>query len=224
MKEILPPILLRASRFLIQLIFVKNNSLGAYRIFGPEWYDTFASHEAYRVHYTKSEYYFLWSVIADRILRDNISSVMDIGCGSGQLAELLRDKGLKKYHGIDFSPKLIELAKQRGLEFQFTITDVFQTDLLEKTTYDAVIATEFLEHIDRDIEIIRRIRKGTRCYASVPNFTYHSHIRHFKSSSEVFERYMKFFREFQIDSFLANEHGKTYYLFTGIRNERSKIF
>ncbi|MFC1828182.1 class I SAM-dependent methyltransferase [Thermodesulfobacteriota bacterium] len=224
LKDIFPPIMLRAAKSLYRLIREENNSLKPSKMFGPEWYDTFASHKAYRVHYTESEYYFLWSVIVDRILRDNISSVLDIGCGSGQLAELLRDKGIKEYHGIDFSPKLIELAKQRGLKFNFTIADIFQTDILEKSTYDAVIATEFFEHIDEDIEIISKIRHGTRCYASVPNFAYPSHLRYFRNSTQVHKRYSIFFRKFQVDPFRANEQGKTYYLFSGIRNKTTLSF
>ncbi|MGD8373143.1 MAG: class I SAM-dependent methyltransferase [Syntrophobacterales bacterium] len=182
---------------------------------GPEWYDSFASRDHYRVHYTDSEYYFLWSVIADRIVNANAKSVLDIGCGSGQLAVLLHDKGVRNYHGIDFSPEFIELAKQRGLNFDFTLADVFKTDLLETVQYDTIIATEFLEHVKEDIAVIGRIRPGTRCYATVPNFPFHAHVRHFKSATEVHDRYSKYFEKFRVDSFLANDKGKTYYLLEG---------
>ena len=182
---------------------------------GPEWYDSFASRDHYRQHYTESEYHFLWSVIADRIVRADVTSVLDLGCGSGQLAVLLRDKGVRNYHGIDFSPEFIGLAKQRGLEFDFTLADVFETDLLETAQYEAVISTEFLEHVKGDLEIIGRIRPGTRCYATVPNFPFRSHVRHFRNATEVHDRYSKYFGEFRVDSFLANEKGKTYYLLEG---------
>ena len=185
--------------------------------FQPEWYDRYASHNTYRVHYTKSKYYFLWTVIADRVVHSNINSVLDIGCGAGQLAVLLRDKGLKNYHGIDFSPKLIELAKQLDLEFKFTLADIFQTDLLETLQYDAIISTEFLEHIERDIDVIKRIKSGARCYVTVPNFPYSSHVRYFESSGEVYERYAKYFKEFRVDSFLEGEGGKKYFLSEGIK-------
>lgn len=219
-KDISPPIILRGAKSLIRLIQEKKNSHRIMNTLGPEWYDNLAEDDLYRIHYTKSPYYFLWSVIADRALHAKIDSVLDIGCGSGQLASVLHDKGLKKYHGIDFSSKLIELAKRRKLGFDFTVADAFQTPLLETAQYDAVISTEFLEHVEGDIEIISRIRAGTTCYASVPNFPYLSHVRHFKSSDEVRERYAPFFDNFRVDAFIGNDRGKVYYLFEGIKNDK----
>lgn len=117
---------------------------------GPEWYDESLENSAHRwCHYSASNYYFLWSVIADRVVRANVESLLDIGCGSGQLACLLRDKGITRYYGFDFSPKRIELAKQVCSEFEFSVQDAFKTDTFTRIDYDAVICTEFLEHSNK---------------------------------------------------------------------------
>jgi hypothetical protein len=54
---------------------------------GAEWYDaSFERGRHWRRHYTESPYYFIWTVIADRVLRAGGRSILEIGCGSGQLA------------------------------------------------------------------------------------------------------------------------------------------
>jgi len=73
-----------------------------------EWYDaSFDACEHWSQHYTASEYYFLWSVIVDRIAMSDAGSILEIGCGTGQLASLIHDKVMCNYHGFDFSAKRV---------------------------------------------------------------------------------------------------------------------
>src|SRR5438128_11724255 len=59
---------------------------------GAEFYDkAFESVTSYHKHYTESEYYFLWTVIVDRIRRAKSTSILEIGCGPGQLARAIHD-------------------------------------------------------------------------------------------------------------------------------------
>jgi SAM-dependent methyltransferase len=185
---------------------------------GAEWYDqAFESTELWRLHYSESPYYFLWTVIAERILRARCNAIFDIGCGSGQLACLLRDKGVNQYHGLDFSPKRIERAREVCPQFAFTVGDAYRSDLFATYDYDAVICTEFLEHVEGDLEIIGRIKPSARFHGTVPNFPYVSHVRHFLDAEAVRFRYMRFFDDFRVDSFPANARGKTFYLIEGIK-------
>jgi len=182
------------------------------------WYNSLADRDFYKIHYTKSVYYFFWTVLVDRIVISRVKSILDIGCGSGQLSEFLRDKGLEKYHGLDFSSRFIEMARKRVPEFKFTEVDIFETNLLENADYDSVLCTEFLEHIEQDLIVIKRIKPGTLCFLSVPNFPHASHVRHFKNSEEVFDRYGKFFEECSVDSFKSDEKGYTiYFLLQGVK-------
>jgi 2-polyprenyl-3-methyl-5-hydroxy-6-metoxy-1,4-benzoquinol methylase len=186
-----------------------------------EWYDaSFENADHWKYHYSLSNYYFLWAVISDRIVRAGIDSVLEIGCGPGQLACLIRDKGVKKYHGFDFSPKRIEQANKACPEFTFSQQDAFKTDLFTTCDYRSVICTEFLEHVKGDLEVLKRIRSGTKFYGTVPNFPYTSHVRHFRDGHDVLARYEQCFEELHVDTFLANNRSVIYYLLEGIIIEK----
>jgi SAM-dependent methyltransferase len=47
------------------------------------------------------------------------SSCLDVGCGTGELAGFLRDRGVSRYLGIDIVSSSIELARQRNPEMTF---------------------------------------------------------------------------------------------------------
>jgi hypothetical protein len=51
----------------------------------------------------------------------------------------------------------------------------------------------------------------------VPNFSYASHVRYFKNSGEVRERYATHFRDFRVTSLIADRKGKTYFLMEGVK-------
>jgi len=183
------------------------------------WYDeSFKTTAEWKLHYSSSSYYFLWTVIADRIKRNRDQSILEIGCGSGQLACMLRDIGLLNYHGFDFSPKRIVQAIKVCPELNFSEEDAYKTTLFSSFDYTTVICTEFLEHVEKDIEVIKKIKPGTRFYGTVPNFPFTSHVRHFTNEREVFERYKPCFSELEVNAVLANNKGKTFYLLEGITN------
>lgn len=144
---------------------------------------------------------FVWTVIADRVLRAKVKSILEIGCGPGQLACLIRDKGILSYHGFDFSPRRIEQAKRVCPEFAFNLQDAFRTDLFETFDYDAVICTEFLEHVEKDVDVLKRIKSGVCFYGTVPNFPFTSHVRYFSDVDEVTSRYRQCFSELHVDTF-----------------------
>ncbi|NIP92150.1 MAG: class I SAM-dependent methyltransferase, partial [Akkermansiaceae bacterium] len=85
-----------------------------------EFYDVaYREREGYRQHYTKSVYYFLWCVIMDRLRGATVSKMVDIGCGPGQFAALVRDTLEVDYCGIDFSSQAIEMARRLCPDFTF---------------------------------------------------------------------------------------------------------
>lgn len=185
---------------------------------GPEWYDeSFQRGKKWRKHYTRSRYYPMWAVISDRILRAGVESVLDVGCGPGQMASLLRDRGLPRYLGMDFSPERVEWARKVCPEFDFVVADAFETDLFQTHDYDAIVCTEFLEHVEEDLAVIGKLRAGTRFYGSVPNFPFESHVRHFSSAGEVHERYKDHFESLTVDEFRGQARGRVFYLIEGVK-------
>jgi 2-polyprenyl-3-methyl-5-hydroxy-6-metoxy-1,4-benzoquinol methylase len=216
-KENLPAPILHGLRKLLG-----RSSISSHMQHGQQnldYYDnTFDRDPSWSMHYTHSPYYIIWTVIIDRLRRGNPKKILEIGCGSGQLASAIRDAGIAEtYIGFDFSQKRLGQAKIACPQFSFEMADAFKTDLIEKADYDTVITTEFLEHVEDDLEIIRRIRPGTRVVATVPNFPYVSHVRHFQNLDDVVARYRRYFGELSVTTILADEKGKTFFLIDALR-------
>jgi 2-polyprenyl-3-methyl-5-hydroxy-6-metoxy-1,4-benzoquinol methylase len=184
-----------------------------------EYYDrTFHEDANWSAHYTASVDYYIWTVIVDRVRRAGSRGVLEIGCGSGQLAHAIHDTGaVERYCGFDFSSARIEQARRNVPSFSFELANAFETDLYERATYDLVIVTEFLEHVEDDLTVIQRIRPDARVIGLVPNFPYVSHVRHFASVGEVAQRYGRFFRGFTVDAIPMKVPGSVAFLFDGIR-------
>lgn len=215
-SDLAPPIILRSASamFASRHRATTGTEQGGEK--GAEWYDaSFDACEHWSQHYSESEYYFLWSVIADRIARSNAGSILEIGCGTGQLACVIRDRIGCRYRGFDFSEKRIEYAQKTYPGISFVRQDAFTTDLFETCDYDTVVCTEFLEHVELDTVVLDKIRAGSRFYGTVPNFPFVSHVRHFGDEDEVRARYESRFRDLHIDTFLADAHGKAFYLLDG---------
>jgi SAM-dependent methyltransferase len=161
-------------------------------------------------------YYPLWSIIADRVRSQ--SGVLEVGCGGGQLAALLRDQGLRLYIGFDFSSEAIGIARRQAPELTFHIADAFDTDLFSTTTYDTIISTEVLEHIDQDRALIQRWPSGVRCLCSVPDFPGKAHVRYFNSADHVRDRYADLFADLQITTHVRPaERSARFFLLDGSR-------
>jgi len=56
-------------------------------------------------------------------------SLLDVGCGFGDLYNYLRKQGLDvKYTGYDLSPKLIEIAKRKNSHLNFEVKDILSEE------------------------------------------------------------------------------------------------
>lgn len=197
---------------------------GANPELGADYYDrTFAENDHWQLHYTESEYYSLWSVIVDRIRTGSGSSVLDLGCGPGQFARYVSDQGIAHYVGLDFSGARIARARQICPEYQFVEADVNRSDLVERLGYDTVVCTEFLEHIQGDLEVVSRIPPGVRLLATVPNFGGPGHVRHFKSREEVHDRYGHLIPGLRVDEHRTSTSEFWYYVLDGWRAETQRL-
>lgn len=186
------------------------------------WYDSlYASSNAYRRHYTQSGYYFLWAVISDRMRRDGLRKILEIGCGPGQFASFLVEGGIDSYAGLDFSPRAVVAARERVPSGRFEVGDARTTDIHARIEHDVVVCTEVLEHIEDDLAVVARFLPGKRCICSVPNFDHESHVRRFLDAEEVAERYGRLFHDMDVATFRSSNYiDDKFFLFDGIRNER----
>ena len=100
-------------------------------------------------------------------------SVLDLGCGRGELLELLRDAGIAA-HGVDTNRRMIEQVRARGL-------DVVEAEALAHlrglpdASLAAVVAVHLIEHLDFAAllhlvdETVRVLRPGGVAIFETPN-------------------------------------------------------
>jgi SAM-dependent methyltransferase len=186
-----------------------------------EWYDeAFAGSAKYRDAYQKSPYYFLWSVIADRLRRDGVERVLDIGCGTGQLAAFLFDQGIETYVGMDFSPKAVEYARTAVPRGRFVVDDARTSNVYTDEEHDVLLCTEVLEHITDDLLVVARFRPRKRCIFSVPSYNSAGHVRFFDDVASVAERYGRYFDALDVAAFpIVGTENKRIFLADGLRND-----
>ena len=71
--------------------------------------------------------------------------VLDTGCGTGHFAEVLKNKGVRKYRGIDIVDTLFKELKVKFPEYEFDRLDVSCQKIQGK--YNLTLAMDVLQHI-----------------------------------------------------------------------------
>lgn len=155
------------------------------------YYDAFFERQAaYHTGYRDSFYFPLW-VQVEFILRPfKAYRILDVGCGPGQFARFLQDMGYEKYRGVDFSGTAVEMARA-NCDFEFRQGDALKADTY-KPDFDVFVSLETLEHLNKDLDVLRNVPQGTFCVISVPNFDDPGHVRWFRSYYQVRRRYYRF--------------------------------
>ena len=105
------------------------------------------------------------------------ASILDLGCGNGELARSLARLGHQgPYTGLDFSPELLEIARsgfvgegasssQGSLPFHFLPADLSKPDwdaTLSTTPFDYVLAFAVLHHLpgaDLRRQVLEKVQK-----------------------------------------------------------------
>jgi ubiquinone/menaquinone biosynthesis C-methylase UbiE len=217
-RGITPPLVYNGVSVAVKSLFTSKKREEPWGEKTAEWYNTmYESKFEYHKHYTESGYYFLWTIIAERMKRKGVRRILDLGCGPGQFGSMLYDKGFRHYFGLDLSRKCVELAEQKCPRFQFMVGNVLHTDVLESQNYDCIVACEFLEHVEQDLAVLKRVRKGAKFFGTVPDFPWVSHVRHFSSEEAVKLRYKELFSSFYIESFVRNSRGAVFYVIEGTK-------
>lgn len=139
--------------------------------------------EKYKEHYKKSMYYPVWQRIVAILKNLSDPHILEIGCGTGQLAHYLYDEGFKNYRGFDISEEAIRIAKSKSSQ-RFYVGNVYDKANYVKD-YSLVIATEVFEHLAEDIGIINNLKKGTKLIFSIPTFYCKGHLRWFRSGMAI---------------------------------------
>jgi 2-polyprenyl-3-methyl-5-hydroxy-6-metoxy-1,4-benzoquinol methylase len=122
------------------------------RIYASYFTGTFSSvnpptDEAFRMHGRILRQLLLPYLPADREAR-----ILDVACGIGHAVEALREAGYRNVQGVDISEEQVAVARSRGLPVERG--DLFAWLEKSEAAWDALIAFDILEHLDRD-ELLR---------------------------------------------------------------------
>ena len=140
-----------------------------------ELYDRFyADHTALDEYYS-SQRLDLYAAISQHVRENHVmlddKEVIDVGCGTGHLlAELRKWSKPRSLSGCDFAEEAMKFSFERFPGCHFFSHDIY--DPLSNS-YDAVLCTEVLEHLERPFTAIRNLvnatRSGGRIIVTVPN-------------------------------------------------------
>ncbi len=100
-----------------------------------------------------------------------VDSVLDVGCGEGITLDKFEKEGIgKSLHGIDYSDDALKIGKKIYPNLNLKKGDIY--DIKEKdNSYDLVMATEVLEHLDDPQKALKELIRVSKRYVllSVPN-------------------------------------------------------
>ncbi|MBI2524635.1 MAG: class I SAM-dependent methyltransferase [Candidatus Rokubacteria bacterium] len=104
----------------------------------------------------------LWQrqqVTLDLVRSFEAPSVLDVGCGSGRIAEDILEHGASRYVGIDFSAPMLELARDRLRRFGARV-ELLEGDyrLIEvDERFDVVVALGLFDYLPDAATVARRM-------------------------------------------------------------------
>lgn len=146
-----------------------------------------------------------WDLFVDTIMTKSV--VIDLGCGPGNFAKYLHEKGfIGKYIGYEFSEEAIGMASNLKLPDNFTfklqkvtpeMMDVItKTVKVEENT--CIIAIAVLQHMRDDIEILEAIPDEIPMIITLVRNAGVSHLRFFNKASDAEERYGTIFDTYRL--------------------------
>jgi SAM-dependent methyltransferase len=118
-----------------------------------------------------------------RLATSEATSILDVGCGTGAILELLSQR--YQAYGLDFSTSAIEFCRQRGLSNLFA----GGIDAYPKGhAFDMISMLDVVEHVDDDLRLLKDARDllhgGGALLITVPAFpslwSYHDVVLHHK--------------------------------------------
>lgn len=101
-------------------------------------------------------------------------SILDIGCGAGEVVQMMHDAGYRNTRGIDVSEEQVALAHERGVE-GVELADLRDHLSSSRDTYDVIVALDVLEHFEPDevlglLDLVgQALKPGGQLLARTPN-------------------------------------------------------
>lgn len=131
-----------------------------------------------------------------KTLTNKNARILDVGCYTGELLDLLKKKGYRHLTGVDPAPVAVKIAKERyGIK-------VIESNLLDGKVngqYDYIIITHVMEHI-KDLRkflsaIIVLMAPGCKIYIESPD----AHNFFFTESSQYLPEHQEAYQQFSLE-------------------------
>jgi Methylase involved in ubiquinone/menaquinone biosynthesis len=112
---------------------------------------------------------------------EDINNIIDIGCGEGFV---INNLDFPNTTGVDISRSALKIAKKKNPDCNLCSGSIYNISFKEKS-FDLVIATEVLEHLERPELALKEIRRITKnyCILSVPNEPYFCAMNFFRGKN-----------------------------------------
>ncbi len=98
------------------------------------------------------------------------NKMLDVGCGPGIFLIEAKKRGWEVY-GTEFTDKQITYLKEKGIN---TYQGKLNGNSFEENSFDVIISSEVIEHINNPVEEVslfnKFMRKGGLLYVTTPNF------------------------------------------------------
>ena len=129
-------------------------------------------------------------LILKRINFDKCDSILDIGCGMGELLEAIKKKNVRKV-GIDNDKKCLKFTKKNAPDAKVIKSNAVKLPF-KKNEFDVVTAVGIVEHVENPTRVVKEslrvCRKGGQGVFVTPNLGRLSRIFAALRSKEVYER------------------------------------
>lgn len=84
--------------------------------------------------------------VAERLKNNNYENLLDVGCGTGYLIDILQKQTPADYYGLDLSPEMLKIAKSK-LPETVVLTEGYSDKLpYEDNTFDVVTCIQSFHH------------------------------------------------------------------------------
>ena len=110
---------------------------------------------------SQEECYWAIAEALRKSARSAQAQILEVGCGLGYLTYALRRSGYLNVLGIDLSASAIAAARSRyGDYYQVADVAVFSTE--SPQTFDAIVVSEVIEHLESPIIFLRALRASLK--------------------------------------------------------------
>jgi 2-polyprenyl-3-methyl-5-hydroxy-6-metoxy-1,4-benzoquinol methylase len=128
---------------------------------------------------SEEPYWVINSVLSQNTSPKESLNIIEVGSGLGYLTYALTQAGYRTV-GLDISQKAVDEATKTFGKY-YVCTDVFEYSVQHKESYDVIILTEVIEHVETPVEflasLMHMLKKGGQIILTTPNKTiYPEHI------------------------------------------------